>query len=937
MKSNIKQDIDNIFEVAKQAENIVDVMREYYPRHTLTQQAKGEYRTTSVYEPDDNFTCTVIFTDTNTFHDYKADKSGDIIDLIANVTNRSLIDIARTLAGDSGYTSEYRNAKKKYEQAIEKKYLKGHENLKNYPDILQYLHSRRISDETIERFKIGALVNSKTGEVRVSIPYFNESGTNIIYGATRRFSNPDSAKYLKEFIPQELKDSGYTEPLMYLNTVNVKDKNLLIIGEGVFDVLSAVQEGYSGLCYVGGSTNAKNLPVIQRFASQFKKVVLTFDNDFQKLINSGQNFTVKTAQTLLQYGITNFYAVREYGEKHKDVSDFYSAGGELSDLIEKAVNGVAFTTKIFMEKKSLKGDISTVEKGKNKKELKNFYLQLQSALSDDDETMKKCKDIFESKYSKNTIKEFSKEKSKKAEKEEKQPKRNLNAVNIERKINELGIDVKFNAITHEVSVKNIPLDSEYVFDGFRKLSKAEQERLGSEMLPVVLKPMLKDESFKFSESFFDNALSVITSTHEFNPVVDALQAIKWDGVDRLEQLYELTGIQYNSLYRTFVKKWLWQAVAMAHNDKEGRFNNDFILVLRGRQGVGKSTFFQVLVEGLLSNSDLFKGGVVVDTENKDTLIATTTKWVCELAELDSTLAKRQSDFKDFITRRFDEYRIPYGKEQKKYPRYTVFGATVNPSQFLTDTDEGTRRYATVEVEDINFEKLRDLLKTDFYRQLWRQVYETCFMVNPKGFLLTSDERVQQEQNNERFSTNKPFEDEILDSLDWNAPIEAWQFYTSTQVKLMLQEQNILPSNASSEKIGRALTAVVNKKKNAEKKRTGNQRLYKLPPVKHDVLHNFEVVEDVEVEVVQPVEVAPPGIDVKEREKLYEIESKIRRQGRYFTGGYDKKVFEAIKGCYTVFEVQKAVERLRDEADTQIGKNFFDGIVRYINEMNTKTA
>ena len=412
MKSNINQATDNIFDRAKQAKSIIDVMREYYPSHTLTQQAKNQYRTTSIFYPGHNDTCTVIFTDTNTFHDYKSDKSGDIIDLIANVTNQTLIDTARSLAGDSGYTSEYKNAKKSYEANIEKKYLKGHENLKKYSDILQYLHSRRISDETIEKFKIGALVNSKTGEVRISIPYFNERGTNIVYGTTRRFSNHDSAKYLKEFIPQELKDSGYTEPLMYLNTINVKDKNLLIIGEGVFDILSAVQEGYSGLCYVGGSTNSQNLPVIQRFASQFKKIILTFDNDENKIINSGQNFTLKTANHLLQYGITNFYAVRKYGESNKDLSDFYSAGGELSELFSNAVNGVTFTTKIFTEKRPLKGDISTVEKGKNKRELKEFYLQLQKSLLDDDDLMNECKGIFESKYSKNTIKEFAKEKSK---------------------------------------------------------------------------------------------------------------------------------------------------------------------------------------------------------------------------------------------------------------------------------------------------------------------------------------------------------------------------------------------------------------------------------------------------------------------------------------------------------------------------------------------
>ena len=121
---------------------------------------------------------------------------------------------------------------------------------------------------------------------------------------------------------------------------------------------------------------------------------------------------MKTANHLLQYGITNFYAVRKYGESNKDLSDFYSAGGELSELFSNAVNGVTFTTKIFTEKRPLKGDISTVEKGKNKRELKEFYLQLQKSLLDDDDLMNECKGIFESKYSKNTIKEFAKEKSK---------------------------------------------------------------------------------------------------------------------------------------------------------------------------------------------------------------------------------------------------------------------------------------------------------------------------------------------------------------------------------------------------------------------------------------------------------------------------------------------------------------------------------------------
>lgn len=408
-----KNQSEDIFEVAKHAENIVDVMRQYYPRHTLTQQAKNQYRTKSIYDPDTNNTCTVIFTDTNSFHDYKVNKTGDIIDLIAHATNNSSrLEVARFLVGNSGYTSENISKLQKYQKAIEKKYLAFHENLKNYPDVVRYLHDRRINDETIEKYKIGVAVDKKTEEIRISIPYFNEQG-NIIYGVTRRFSNTETAKYKKEFIPDDLKQAGFLQPLMFLDTLRKKDKSVLFIGEGVFDVLSAVQEGYSGLSFGGGNPGSENIEKYCNYAKQFDKIVLCFDNDndAKKDINAGENFTIETAQNLLNAGISNFYCIRDYGEKCKDLSDFYTASGDVSFLISRAKKGVTFAVEKLTEKLPITGDVSTVKKGQNKKELKDLWVLLQKTLSDDEVLLKECKSIFEKRYSKTVIKKFSKEKN----------------------------------------------------------------------------------------------------------------------------------------------------------------------------------------------------------------------------------------------------------------------------------------------------------------------------------------------------------------------------------------------------------------------------------------------------------------------------------------------------------------------------------------------
>ena len=395
---------NSVFETAR-AINIISTAQQLLTKDYELHQAGNEWRCKSISDPKHDNTVTCFYPESNRFFEFNTNLSGDVIDFVAQFKKISLLDAAKFLTGESGYSSYHISEIQKWQKELETKYVNGHKNLKNYPNIINYLHERKITDETIEKYKIGVVKNYDG--MRISIPYFDQFG-NFIYGVMRATEIGQKAKYLKEKIRDGLK---FSQPLMFLDSVQ-KSKETLIIGEGVFDILSAVQEGYAGLCFAGGYAGFGNIDLIIRYAKEFKRIILCFDNDSNSKMNSGTNFTLDTANAMLQAGITNFYCVRDYGLGNKDLSDFYTNGGNIEELIKRAQSGVIFTVRSFTAQKPLRGNISHTEREENSKELKKFYSQLKESLKYDDDLMKECNDIFKENYSTQIMKDFTKEPTK---------------------------------------------------------------------------------------------------------------------------------------------------------------------------------------------------------------------------------------------------------------------------------------------------------------------------------------------------------------------------------------------------------------------------------------------------------------------------------------------------------------------------------------------
>lgn len=127
---------------------------------------------------------------------------------------------------------------------------------------------------------------------------------------------------------------------------------------------------------------------------------------------------------------------------------------------------------------------------------------------------------------------------------------------------------------------------------------------------------------------------------------------------------------------------------------------DNILILKGKQGIRKSTFLSELFGYQYIRSQL------ADLATKDASIGLRGMWAIELAELDKIIRTESSTVKEFLSRPYDNYRPPYGKSDEQFPRQCVFFATTNDDRFLTDAT-GNRRFWVIEVNGYDIPWLRE--------------------------------------------------------------------------------------------------------------------------------------------------------------------------------------------------------------------------------------
>lgn len=207
-----------------------------------------------------------------------------------------------------------------------------------------------------------------------------------------------------------------------------------------------------------------------------------------------------------------------------------------------------------------------------------------------------------------------------------------------------------------------------------------------------------------NESDYKDAFNMEVMCNTYNPVITMLEQLpEWDHKDRIKDLLpDYLGAVKEEYTSEAMKLFMVGAVSRVY---EPGCKFDYVLVLVGDQGVGKSTFLQMLA----MYDDWFDGNFNT-IEGNQGIERLRGKWILEMAEL--LAVKRQKDvesFKAFITATSDSYREPYSLRALPRPRMCVFAATTNDREFMSDLT-GNRRYLPIMVGQ--FKKAKSLFSND---------------------------------------------------------------------------------------------------------------------------------------------------------------------------------------------------------------------------------
>lgn len=230
-----------------------------------------------------------------------------------------------------------------------------------------------------------------------------------------------------------------------------------------------------------------------------------------------------------------------------------------------------------------------------------------------------------------------------------------------------------------------------------------------------LKVYVEKHYASFSDRNFEIAFTKVTEDRAFNPVRQYLDNLpKWDGVKRVEDLFiKYLDADNNNYTREITRKWFAAAVARIY---EPGIKFDNIIVLDGKQGVGKSTIIKSLV-----NQDFFSDSLQLsdmdDTKKAGEKIQGF--WVIEIQELAGMRKADIEKVKAFISSTDDKYRASYGHHVEWHPRQCIIFATVNGEQGYLRDLTGNRRFWVIKINSTNVIPNFNFTK-EFKDQLWAE-------------------------------------------------------------------------------------------------------------------------------------------------------------------------------------------------------------------------
>lgn len=213
---------------------------------------------------------------------------------------------------------------------------------------------------------------------------------------------------------------------------------------------------------------------------------------------------------------------------------------------------------------------------------------------------------------------------------------------------------------------------------------------------------------------YDIAVAKAVDDRSYHPIREYFAALPpWDDVARVDTLLiDYLGASDNAYTRAVSRKVLCAAYRRI---KEPGIKFDYMPVLNGAQGIGKSTFIANL------GMDWFSDSLTLsDMNDKTAAEKLQGYWILEIGELAGMKKADLDKVKAFVSRVDDKYRASFGRRVTSHPRQCVFFGTTNSENGYLRDITGNRRYWNIKLSGSS--KYRPWQMTsELVQQIWAEV------------------------------------------------------------------------------------------------------------------------------------------------------------------------------------------------------------------------
>ncbi len=249
----------------------------------------------------------------------------------------------------------------------------------------------------------------------------------------------------------------------------------------------------------------------------------------------------------------------------------------------------------------------------------------------------------------------------------------------------------------------------------------------------------------FSARNYEIAVTKVADDRSYHPIRNYFESLPdWDGIPRVDTLLiDYLGAPDNAYIRAVSRKTLCAAYMRVYCPG---IKFDYMPVLNGAQGIGKSTFIANL--GMEWFSDSLN---LSDMNDKTAAEKLQGYWIIEIGELAGMKKADLDKVKAFISRQDDKYRASFGRRVTPHPRQCVFFGTTNSENGYLRDITGNRRYWNVSVYGNGRYKPWDMT-AETVRQIWAETAvlakagEKLFLPSELEDYARAEQRVAMEQD-----------------------------------------------------------------------------------------------------------------------------------------------------------------------------------------------